>query len=123
MSQKLVLAFGTFDLFHKGHEFFLSEAAKLGKLYVAVTRDAHLRTLKGKDPQRGEAQRLATVARTPQVTEAVLSDEELGTYGVIRRLRPDLLVLGHDQTGLETDLKRWMGETGVHVPMIRLPKA
>ncbi len=123
MSQKLVLAFGTFDLFHKGHEFFLSEAAKRGVLHVAVARDAHVRTLKGKEPQRGEEQRLATVSRVPCVQEAVLSDEELGSYRVVRRLNPDLIALGFDQAGLETDLKRWMAETGVRIPLLRLPKS
>lgn len=123
MSQKLVLAFGTFDVFHKGHEFFLSEAAKRGVLYVAVARDEHVRILKGKDPQRGEEQRLATVSRMPFVQEAVLSDEELGTYRIVRRLQPGVIVLGFDQIGLEVDLKRWMKETGVTIPLVRLPQA
>lgn len=122
-AKKLVLAFGTFDVFHKGHEFLLSEAAKRGELHVAVARDAHVRALKGKEPQRGEAARLATVARHPGVASAVLSDEELGTYGVVRAIRPDLILLGHDQDALQRDLERWMDATGTRIPVERLPKA
>ncbi len=121
-ARKLVLAFGTFDVFHKGHEFLLAEAAKLGDLRVAVARDAHVRALKGREPARGEAQRLATVARVPGVASAVLSDVELGTYGVVRAYAPDLIVLGHDQTALKADLERWMEETGVRAAVVQLPK-
>ncbi len=123
MSQKLVLAFGTFDLFHKGHEFFLSEAAKRGVLHVAVARDEHVRTLKGKEPQRAEDQRLATVSRLPYVQEVSLSDEELGSYRIVRRLKPDLIAIGYDQMGLQKDLERWMKDTGVRIPLVVLPKA
>ncbi len=116
-----VLAFGTFDLFHPGHEFFLAQAAALGELHVAVARDAHVLALKGRAPQRGEAQRLATVRRVPNVAEARLSDETLGSYAVVDAVRPDVIALGFDQAGLAADLARWMEETGrpVRVAVMR----
>ncbi len=119
----VVLAFGTFDLFHKGHEFFLAEAAQHGRLHVAVARDAHVRALKGKGTSRPETARLATVARQPCVEQAVLSDETLGSYGVVRTLRPAVIALGHDQDALEADLRRWMAETGVDIPVVRIARA
>ena len=118
-----VLAFGTFDLFHPGHEFFLAQAARLGDLYVAVARDSHVRLLKNREPQRREAERLATVRRVPCVADARLSDEALGTYAVVRDVRPDIIALGFDQTGLAEDLKRWTKETGWNVRLVTLPKA
>lgn len=118
-----VLVFGTFDLFHPGHEFVLKSAAKLGdELHVAVARDTHVQQLKHKIPTRPEDARLATVARHPDVTSAQLSDETLGSYGVIRTLRPDIIALGHDQDALAADLTRWSNEQGIVLNMVRLPK-
>ena len=39
-ARKKVMVFGTFDIFHKGHENFLKQAKKLGDcLTVVVARD------------------------------------------------------------------------------------
>lgn len=118
-----VLAFGTFDLFHPGHVFFLEQAAKLGdELHIAVARDSHVQQLKNKVPTRSQEARLATIASQPGVTSAQFSDETLGSYGVVRALHPDVIALGHDQTALEADLRRWMKEQGIEIEIARLPK-
>ena len=107
-----VLVFGTFDTYHKGHDFFLSEAAKLGELHVAVARDEHVRSLKQHDPSRKEAERMATIKRNPNVFAVHLSDNKLGTYEIVQTLKPDIIALGHDQHGLAVDLERWIKATG-----------
>lgn len=118
-----VLVFGTFDLFHPGHEFVLEQAAKLGdELHVAVARDSHVQQLKNKIPARSQEARLATITSQPGVTSAQLSDETLGSYGVVRDVRPDVIALGHDQSALEVDLRRWMKEQGIEIEIARLPK-
>lgn len=118
-----VLVFGTFDTYHAGHDFFLEEAGKLGdQLYVAVARDAHVRLLKKREPERGEEQRVATVKRNPHVFAAQLSDETLGTYGVIREINPNVIALGYDQKGLAEDLKRWIKETGWQGSVVQIGK-
>ena len=41
---KTVMTFGTFDLAHPGHIFYLNEAKKLGdKLITVIARDANLK--------------------------------------------------------------------------------
>lgn len=118
-----VLVFGTFDLFHAGHVFFLEQAAALGdELHVAVARDSHVELLKHHASSRPEAARLATVARQPLVRAAHLSDEILGSYELVRTLRPDMIALGHDQTALETDLRRWIAEQGIDLSVVRMSK-
>ena len=43
-----VMAFGTFDVLHPGHHFYLEQARKLGdNLVVVVARDANVKKLKG----------------------------------------------------------------------------
>ena len=46
---KTVMAFGTFDLMHPGHEYFLRQAKKRGDYLIAViARDSTVKKLKGK---------------------------------------------------------------------------
>ncbi len=42
-----VMCFGTFDIFHPGHVFYLSEAEKLApKMTIVIARDARVTKLK-----------------------------------------------------------------------------
>ncbi|OGL95166.1 hypothetical protein A2348_02485 [Candidatus Uhrbacteria bacterium RIFOXYB12_FULL_58_10] len=113
-----VLAFGTFDAFHHGHEFFLASANKLGdRLVVGVARDAHILALKGRLPVQNERERLASLRDHPMVAKAVLCDERLGTYEILNVVQPDIIAIGHDQDALRMDLKRWLTETGRSIRM------
>jgi FAD synthetase len=47
MKKKVVMTFGTFDMFHPGHRYYLSEARKEGDvLVVIVARDITVEKLK-----------------------------------------------------------------------------
>ena len=47
-----VLAFGTFDILHPGHDHYLQEARKLGdELWVVVALDETVRQGKGRLPK------------------------------------------------------------------------
>lgn len=96
---KTVLAFGTYDVFHKGHEYFLREASKLGdRLVVVVARDANVERLKGRKPHDSEDVRLQNVAAFEVVDEARLGYEEWGKHlQVLTDVAPDVIALGYDQ--------------------------
>lgn len=100
-ASKTVLAFGTYDLLHPGHEFVLSRAAELGdKLVVVVARDANVEQIKGFRPEHSEEERRAAVESLPYVTEARLGYEEWGRHlDVLEDVQPDVIVLGYDQKG------------------------
>lgn len=117
-----VLAFGTFDRLHAGHRAFLERAAGLGdRLVVAVARDAHVRALKDKEPRQDEDERLRAVAGLPIVSEAVLSDTDLGTYGILDAVRPDVIAIGYDQHGLQEDLNRHLAVCGItNISLVRI---
>lgn len=115
---KRVLIFGTFDGFHEGHQFVISEAAKKGsELVVAIARDAHVRELKMKEPNNNEQVRLEQVAKNPLVSQVVLSDDLLGSYHILDELQPDIIALGFDQLELKADLERWMIEQNRNFPI------
>ena len=120
-SKKKILVFGTFDGLDKGHEFFLRRAKHFGdNLYVSVARDEHVRDLKHKSALTNEVIRLNSIRNLPFVTEAVLSDRILGLYDVIKKFEPDMIVLGFDQSDLETDIIRWLQSKNLYIPIKRM---
>ena len=96
-----VLASGVFDLIHYGHIRFLEEAKKAGgkdsKLVVIVARDETVKRLKGSFPVIPEDQRRAIVESLEVVDEALLGFEDLDLTRVIQQLKPEIIVVGHDQ--------------------------
>jgi len=107
---KKVLVFGTFDIFHPGHEFYLKEAKKLGDyLVVAVALDETVLELKGKLPHNPQEERLKVIKALPYVNKALLGYKE-DKYKIIEEVNPDIIALGYDQNSftrnLEEALKR-----------------
>ena len=53
------MAFGSFDLFHKGHEHYLKEAKSFGDfLTVIVSRDVNIQRLKNHEAMFSEEERI-----------------------------------------------------------------
>lgn len=115
------LVFGVFDLLHPGHHYFCQQAKRQNpsnSLVVVVTRDVIVKQLKSLTPTDDQETRLRNVLTIPEVDQATLGDETLGLYRCIFEYGPSLICLGHDQDGLEKDLRRRM-ESG-HLPPIEL---
>lgn len=105
---KKVMVFGTFDLLHEGHCYFLQEAKKYGNsLIVVLARDSSVRKMKGVEPHQNELQRLENVKKIPAVDKAVLGNED-DFYKVIEEHQPQVLCFGYDQNKLnvEPELKK-----------------
>jgi FAD synthetase len=102
--RRLVLATGAFDLLHFGHLKALEDAKKAGgsdsRLIVIIARDKTVERRKGKMPIVPEDQRRALVQALKPVDRAILGFEELNIDAVIRRLRPDVIAVGYDQTDI-----------------------
>ena len=119
---KNVLVFGTFDNIHPGHEFFLEAAAKHGNfLTVIVARDKFVERFKNKTPIHNETKRLQMIMNHPLVSKAYLADPEIGTYSVIKDIKPDIICLGHDQTALEENLRDWLKNNKMKAHIKRMP--
>jgi len=124
--QKVVLASGTFDLLHFGHVKFLEEAKKAGgenaKLVVIVARDSTVQKRKGTMPVMPEDQRRALVEALKVVDEALLGYEEFDIGRVIEKIKPDIIAVGHDQTGIEREVKRFIAQKGLDIKVVRIGK-
>ena len=102
---KTVLVFGAFDGLHPGHRWFLGQAAALGdRLIAVVARDKFITQWKGKTPMQDEVSRLETLQTSRLVDKAILADEQIHTYSVLKTVKPDIICLGHDQTALHEDI-------------------
>lgn len=111
---KKVLVFGTFDSIHQGHIYFLSEAKKLGRLFVSVASDKSIETRKLKKPTKNSPERKRAVTSL-KIAEAVsIGDRMLGTWSEIKKIKPDIIALGYDQKELEKALKEDRGKIGLN---------
>ncbi|KKS33477.1 MAG: FAD synthase [Parcubacteria group bacterium GW2011_GWC2_42_12] len=118
---KTVMAFGTFDLMHPGHEYFLRQAKKRGDYLIAViARDSTVKKLKGKLPYQSEKQRLRAIVALNLADKVILGDKGLNKYRVIKRYRPNVICLGYDQTYFIDGLKSKIKEFALDTKVIRL---
>jgi D-beta-D-heptose 7-phosphate kinase/D-beta-D-heptose 1-phosphate adenosyltransferase len=95
--KRLVFTNGCFDLLHRGHVRYLSQARALGDaLVVAINSDRSVRGLKGAGrPIMSELERAEVVAALASVDYVLIFDEET-PLEVIKKLLPDVLVKGGD---------------------------
>lgn len=90
----VVLAAGTFDLFHPGHVNLLRHGSLLGAVVAAVNTDRFVEQYKGRPPIMTLAERLKTVAACRYVVRVVVNDGPLTP--VLEMIRPRYLIHGSD---------------------------
>ncbi|MBU1201033.1 MAG: FAD synthase [Nanoarchaeota archaeon] len=108
-----VMAFGSFDLFHRGHEEYLLQARSFGDcLVVVVSRDSSYERIKKEKPLHSEEQRLEVIAQKEYVDKAMLGDKK-DFYKVIHDEKPDILCLGYDQRISEDTIYEELERRGI----------
>ena len=93
-----VMTNGVFDILHRGHVTYLSQARELGaSLIVAVNSDASVKMLgKGDDrPINTQADRAAVLAALGSVDLVVIFEDKV-PLKVIEEAHPDIYVKGGD---------------------------
>jgi len=122
--RKIVLSSGVFDLLHLGHVKFLEEAKKAGgrnaELIVIVARDSTVEKRKGKKPIMPENQRRALVESLKVVDEAILGYEQFDIGKVIEKIKPDMIIFGYDQKGMEKTVKDYIKIKGLKVKIVKI---
>jgi FAD synthetase len=120
----IVLASGTFDLLHFGHVKYLEEAKKAGgenaKLIVIVARDSTVEKRKRTKPIMPEDQRRALVESLKVVDEAVLGYEDFNMEMTIKKIKPNIIAVGHDQSGIEKTVRKVVNEKDLDIQIIRI---
>ncbi len=98
LGKPLVFTNGCFDILHRGHVTYLSQARALGaSLVLALNTDASVRRLgKGADrPINSLENRMAVVAALSCVDVVTWFDEDT-PLDLIERIQPNILVKGGD---------------------------
>lgn len=97
------MVFWTFDLFHKWHEFYISEAKKqVNRLIVVIARDARVQKIKNLIPIDGEAKRQQKIQdfckKCQQENDIlVILGDENDILAPIIEYNPEILFFGYDQ--------------------------
>jgi len=95
--EKVVFTNGCFDVLHLGHIKYLKQAKSLGdKLVVALNSDASVRKLKGKGRPLFSQRARATLVAALECVDYVIIFGKSTPLGLIKALRPDVLVKGSD---------------------------
>jgi rfaE bifunctional protein nucleotidyltransferase chain/domain len=97
MSKKIVFTNGCFDIIHRGHVEYLSEAANLGDiLIIGLNSDSSVKKLKGPErPVQDQETRAKILSSMFFVSFVVIFDEET-PHRLISEVKPDVLVKGGD---------------------------
>ncbi len=118
--EKIVMVFGTFDVFHAGHEDFLKQAKQLGDYLIAViARDATVKNVKGEYPEQHEKKRLKIIKETG-IADKVVHGYNDDKYRVIKKYKPNLIALGYDQFVFTYQLRKILIDEQMDTEIVRL---
>ena len=115
-----VLTFGTFDIFHPGHEFYLKNAKSFGdELYVLIALDKTVEKIKGKLPRNNQNKRLKVISELNYVDKAFLGDKE-DKFKFLEKVKPDIICFGYDQFTYNKELRDEIKKLNSDIEIIRL---
>lgn len=112
---KIVLTSGTYDLFHVGHAEYLERAKEQGDLLiVGVDSDLKVKARKGPNrPVVPESERLQILSHLRHVDAITLKLHTEKANGLIKLIRPDVLVLSKSTNHKKEDIdekKKYCGK-------------
>ncbi len=115
------MCFGTFDVLHEGHQFYLREAKKLGNyLIVIVARDETVKEVKKQQPLNNETMRVRNLQQLGIADKVILGNPG-DKLKVVEDERPDIICFGYDQKVFTENAQEKLRQRGLNVEVIRLP--
>lgn len=119
---KIVFTNGCFDILHRGHIEYLSQARDRGEiLIIGLNSDASVKRIKGEGrPVQDEMSRALVLASLRIVDAVVLFDEDT-PFELIKIVQPDVLVKGGDYTEatiVGADIVKASGGEVVVIPIV-----
>jgi len=119
-SKKTVLAGGVFDIIHPGHIHTLNAAKALGDiLVVAIATDKTAQKMKKRPPLHNQKLRCQLVNSLSMVDTAIIGHED-DIFETVKQVKPDIIVLGYDQTHQEKFISDGCKRINLDVKIVRL---
>lgn len=126
--QPVVLTMGTFDLFHDGHVFLLSQCRKLagaGQVVVALNTDEFVARFKS-EPTHSLLARAVIIGACRYVDQVITNTGDENAKVVLEKVAPTWLVIGQDwacrdyygQLGITQD---WLNAAGISLVYVPRP--
>lgn len=119
-NRNIVMAFGTFDFFHAGHEHYLNKAKELGDyLIVVIARDKTVKQIKGEYAVNSERKRAATIQKSG-IADKVVLGQHGDKYKIVQKYRPSVIALGYDQFVFTQKLSKTLIDLKLDTKIIRI---
>jgi len=113
-----VMASGVFDIIHTGHISYLEQAKAMGdELFVVVASDNTVRKRKH-EPVTPATMRVKIVDSLKPVDKAIIGHDG-DMFAILEEIRPDIIVLGHDQDFDDSKLLDEMKKRGINAEIRR----
>ena len=118
-NKKTVMIFGSFDFLHAGHFYFFNFAkSKGGKVVAVIARDSNISKIKGIKPFHSEQDRKKMLKQIRLIDEVYLGDNN-DVYKIIKKIKPDTIVLGYDQSAFIDNLSTYLFDNKLKTKVIR----
>ena len=118
-----VMASGVFDILHTGHISYLEQAKAMGdELFVVVASDETVRKRKH-EPITPQEMRVKIVSSLKVVDKAIVGSSGGDIYSILDTVKPDIIVLGFDQTFDEKELESDLSKKGFDIKVKRADKS
>ncbi len=115
------MTFGTFDILHPGHIYFLQKAKAYGNfLIVSIARESNVVKIKGRKPMHTEEDRRKMLASLKFVDKVVLGGSKDHLKHILKE-KPGVIALGYDQKAYTEKLSANLEERGLSVNIVRIP--
>ncbi len=113
------MVFGTFDFLHRGHIALFEQAKRLGnELVVVVAQDKTSKQVKKRAPVQNATERMQVLRQVKLINRVVLGDAT-DRHKVIKRFKPNTILLGYDQRAFVSDLAKKIKEFGLTTKVVR----
>lgn len=115
-----VLTFGTFDLVHEWHKYFLNEAKKYwDKLVTILATDKNILKFKWKEPKYNIDERISHV-KDIDIADIVSVWDEENPMKWIDMYMPNAICLWYDQIWFSKELEKYIKDNELEIEVIRI---
>lgn len=119
-NDNVVLTFGTFDVTHPWHEYYLRESSYYwDKLVTIVARDESVMKFKGHYPLNDEEKRINDISSF-WIADVVELGHKTDYYACIKKWKPKIICLGYDQKSANIWLGAYLKENSIDAEVVIL---